>query len=184
MILHFLTPDFISFLSFQSLTTFLPAVLVLLPISDASQLDVNRLDWQTLPCYAALERLLESSCGICSPLASWKSHHRDCVSLLAAQLLQPWASSQPLDTQHLELATYCTVNSGFFWLFHLQDGLMFLKGSDQVQGRHLSIFLMISIDERKSLIFLAMCLFWIFPFILSDPVSPWVLSMRPSFRYR
>lgn len=129
-ILHFLTLDFISFLSLQSLTSFLPAILVLLPTSDASQLDVNRLYWQTLPCCAALERLLESS--LRSPWASWKSCREDSMSLLAAQLLQPWASSQLLDTQHLELAPYHPINSAFFWHFHLQDGFMFLKGSDHV----------------------------------------------------
>lgn len=185
IILHFLTPDFISFLSLQSLTTsFLPVVLILLPTSDASQLDVNRLYWQTFPCCAALERLLESSCGLHSSLASWKSHCRDCMSLLTAQLLQSWASSQLLDTQHLELATYHAVNSGFFWHFHLQNGFMFLKGNDYVQGSHLSIFLMINTDKGKSLSFLAMCLFWVFPFILSDPVGPQHLSMRLSFQYR
>lgn len=184
MILHSLKPDFISFLSLQSLSSFLPTVPVLLSTSDASQLDLNRLYWQTLPCCAALERLLESSRGLRSPLASWKSHHGDCALSQAAQLFQPWASSQLLDAQHLELATYCSVNSGFFWLLCLQDGLMFLKGSDQVQSRHLSIFLVININKGWLLIFLGMCLFWVFPFILSDSVSPRVLPMRSSFRYR
>lgn len=152
MVLHFLMPEFIFLLSLQSITSILPSVLVLLPTSDSSQLDANRQYWLPLPCCTALERLLKSSCGLCSP---WPPGRATMDTACCYWLL----TKPSLELHHLYI--YTTSGTGnllhckfYFWLFHLQDGLMVLKGSDQLQCRHLSVFLMINMNERKSPSFL------------------------------
>lgn len=60
-----------------------------------------------------------------------------------------WLLSKSSLELHHSLYTYTTSGTGnllhckfYFWLFNLQDGLVVLKGSDQLQCRHFSILLM------------------------------------------